>query len=128
VVLLGKFGLYLSAILLIIYGLIEILPVLLMKRQKNINTDRGPKFIFKPLQDNAKMTQLLGGIIGVIRIIAAIGIMMNLMWGFALGVLICVITYAIMTFYLPFGIMDGVLSGIILLVLLITYFGGKTII
>jgi hypothetical protein len=124
----GRSGLYLSGILLIIYGLIELLPVIMIKRQKNIDTDRGPKFIFKPLQENARMTQLLGGIIGIMRIIAAIGIMMNLMWGFALGVSICIITYVIMTFYLPFGIMDGVLSGIILVILLITYFGGKTII
>jgi uncharacterized membrane protein (DUF2068 family) len=70
---------------------------------------------------------LLGDIFGAMRIIAAVGIFLSLMWGWALGVIISVVTFVIMTFYLPFGLFDGILSGIALISLLIGYFGNRPI-
>ena len=120
-------GFTVSGILLVVYGAIELFPLLMTKKGKNMDMSKGPVFIFKPLQENVKMAHIMGGIFGVMRIIAAVGIFLNLFWGFALGVSLSIITYAVMTLYLPFGIMDGVLSGAILVTLLISYFGDKNI-
>jgi uncharacterized membrane protein (DUF2068 family) len=86
------------------------------------------KFIFEPLQANKEITYLLGGVFGILRIIAGIALIMNLMWGFYLAIILCIVTLMIMTFYLPAGIFDGVVTGIILITLLCTYFGNKPII
>ncbi len=87
-----------------------------------------PRFIFTPLQENLKVTTLLGEVFGAIRIIAAIGIFLNLMWGWALGVVISVVTYIVMTIYLPMGIVDGIISTITLVGLFIAFFGNQPVI
>jgi hypothetical protein len=122
-----KIWLYIAAIALIIHGLIEIGPMLLQGNRRSESGGGFPKFIFEPLQNNIKVTMLLGDIFGAMRIIAAVGIFLSLMWGWALGVIISVVTFVIMTFYLPFGVFDGVLSGIALVGLLIGYFGNRPI-
>ena len=52
----------------------------------------------------------------------------NLMWGFALSIVNCVIAIAMMMHLLPFGIMDGVLASAALLLMLSQYFGKKKVI
>ncbi len=121
--------LYVAGVALVIHGLIELAPVL-FQNKGNPAQPQGrqmQKFIFEPLQNNMKITTLVGVIFGVVRIIAALGIFLSLMWGWALGVIISVVTFIIMTLYLPWGIMDGILSGITLISLLMGYFGGQRI-
>ena len=79
-------------------------------------------------QDNLTMMIVMGAIYGVIRLIGAIGLLKNKMWGLALSVINCVITLALMTFLLPAGIMDGLLAGGALVLILMQYFGDKKIV
>jgi hypothetical protein len=119
--------LYVAGAALIIHGLIEIAPLLFKSVGSSPQGQGMQKFIFEPLQNNLKVTTLVGGIFGVVRIIAALGIFLSLMWGWALGVIISIVTFVVLTLYLPWGIMDGILSGIALIGLLIGYFGGQRI-
>ena len=71
---------------------------------------------------------LFRSIYGVFRLIGAIGLLKNRMWGLVLSVINCVITITLMMFLLPAGIMDGILAGSALVLILIQYFGDKKIV
>jgi uncharacterized membrane protein (DUF2068 family) len=71
---------------------------------------------------------VMGAMYGILRILGAIGLLKNKMWGLVLSVINCVITLALMMFLLPAGIMDGVLAGGALILILLQYFGNKKII
>ena len=119
-----------AAILLIIHGIIEIagfvavLPIWLFGAEQ---TD-AISFAMPFLQDNFNLAVAAGVIWGTIRIIGAIGLFKNLMWGFALSMINSAITLALMIFMLPFGIKDGIIACIVLVLLLTQYFGKKKII
>jgi hypothetical protein len=123
----NHFTLTFAGAALLLHGLVELASLLSFRAPAGSQSAAVPKFIFQPLQDNLKVTMALGWVFGVLRWIAAAGIFFNLMWGWALGVLISVVTLVVMTFYLPMGIMDGILSGLTLVSLLVVYFGGKPI-
>jgi len=105
-----------GAALLILHGVIELLP-LLMIASPGVN--QAPHFIFEELAANWQMTLGFSIVSGLLRVAAAVGILKNLHWGWMLGIIISVITFAVLTFYLPMGIMDAVLSGGVLITLLI---------
>lgn len=117
-----------AAILLIIHGgFLEIAGVLAMIPALLWGTDKydvGQYFSFRLpyFQENINMMIIMGAIYGVLRVIAAIGILKNRMWGLVLAIILCCITLALMMFLLPAGIMDGVLSGATLVLILIQYF------
>ena len=92
--------------------------------------DIGQYFSFKLqyFQDNLYMILFMGAIFGVMRIIGAIGLLKNRMWGLALSVINCVVTMILMMFMLPFGIQDGLLACIALVLILTQYFGNRKII
>lgn len=69
----------------------------------------------------------MGAMYGVIRVIAAVGILKNKMWGLILAVIMCIITLTLMMFLLPAGILDGIFAGSVLVLLLMYYFGDKKI-
>ena len=123
-----------AAWLMIIYGgFMEIggvlcaLPALILGSGK---FDIGQYFSFKLqyFQDNLYMILFMGAIFGVMRIIGAIGLLKNRMWGLALSVINCVVTMILMMFMLPFGIQDGLLACIALVLILTQYFGNRKII
>ena len=123
-----------AAILMIIHGgFMEIggvlcaLPALILGSGK---FDIGQYFSFKLqyFQDNLYMILFMGAIFGVMRIIGAIGLLKNRMWGLALSVINCVVTMILMMFMLPFGIQDGLLACIALVLILTQYFGNRKII
>lgn len=122
-----------AAILMIIHGgFIEIGGVLGMIPASMFGTDKfdiGQYFEFKLqyFQDNLYLMMIVGAIYGVFRLIGAIGLLKNRMWGLALSVINCVITIALMMFLLPAGIMDGILAGSALILILMQYFGNKKI-
>ena len=98
-----------------------------------IGTDKydiGQYFEFKLpyFQDNLYMMMVMGAIYGVFRLIGAIGLLKNRMWGLVLSVINCVITITLMMFLLPAGIMDGILAGSALILILMQYFGDKKIV
>jgi len=82
---------------------------------------------FNNFQDNIYMMIVMGAIYGVIRLIGAIGLLKNRMWGLVLSVIICIITITLMMFLLPAGIMDGILAGSALILILMGFYGDRKI-
>jgi uncharacterized membrane protein (DUF2068 family) len=124
----------LSAIILIIHGgfmellgCFAIIPVLLIGSDK---FDIGQYFSFKLtyFQENLYLMIVMGAIYGVIRVIAAIGILNNKMWGLVLAIIVSIITIVLMMFLLPAGIMDGIFSSTVLILILTKFYGDKKII
>ncbi len=122
-----------AAILMIIHGgfmeiggILAMIPALLFGTDK---FDIGQFFEFKLsyFQENLYMMMVMSAIYGVLRLIAAIGLLKNRMWGLALAVITSIITLTLMMFLLPAGIMDGILSGSVLVLILIQYYGDKKI-
>ena len=124
----------LAALLMIIHGgCMELGGVFCLIPAFILGTDKfdiGQYFSFKLpyFQDNLYMMIVMGAIYGVFRMIGAIALLKNKMWGLVLSVINCVITIALMMFLLPAGIMDGILAGSALILMLIQYFGNKKII
>lgn len=85
-------------------------------------------FIVPYLQENLNLMIIMGGIYGVARVIGAVGLLKNRMWGLTLSVINCIITMVLMIFMLPAGIMDGILACSALILILLQYFGNKKII
>ena len=108
-------------------GVLCALPALILGSGK---FDIGQYFSFKLqyFQDNLYMILFMGAIFGVMRIIGAIGLLKNRMWGLALSVINCLVTMILMMFMLPFAIQDGLLACIALVLILTQYFGNRKII
>lgn len=85
-------------------------------------------FIVPYFQENMNLMLVMGMIYGIVRVIGAIGLWKNKMWGLALSIINCVLTMALMMFMLPAGIMDGILACTSLILILTRYFGDKKII
>lgn len=121
-----------AALMIIHGGFMEIGGVLCMIPALMLGTDKfdiGQYFEFKLsyFQENLYLMMVMGAIYGVFRLIGAIGLLRNRMWGLVLSVINCVITVALMMFLLPAGIMDGILAGSALILILMQYYGDKKI-
>lgn len=122
-----------AAVLMIIHGgFMEIGGVLCMIPALMLGTDKfdiGQYFEFKLsyFQENLYLMMVMGAIYGVFRLIGAIGLLRNRMWGLVLSVINCVITVVLMMFLLPARIMDGILAGSALILILMQYYGDKKI-
>lgn len=84
-------------------------------------------FIVPYFQNNMDLMLIMGMLYGIVRVIGAIGLWKNRMWGLALSLINCVITMALMMLMLPAGIMDGILACSALILILTQYFGDKKI-
>lgn len=107
-------------------GVLCFIPAMLFGNDK---FEVGQYFSFKLpyFQNNLNMIIVMGAIYGVVRIVGAIGLLKNKMWGLMLSVINCIITMALMMFLLPAGIMDGVFASIALILILTQYYGNKEI-
>ena len=85
-------------------------------------------FTFPYLQANLSLMMVMAGIFGILRLIGAIGLWRNRLWGFYLSIIMCSVTLVLMIFMLPAGIADGVLSGTSLALILMGYFGKQHIV
>lgn len=85
-------------------------------------------FVVPYFQDNMNLMLIMGMLYGIVRVIGAVGLWKNRMWGLVLSIINCVITMALMMFMLPVGIMDGILACSALILILTQYFGNKKII
>ncbi|MDR1821575.1 MAG: hypothetical protein LBQ91_03955 [Oscillospiraceae bacterium] len=120
-----------SAILMIIHGgfmelggCLALIPVLLTGAEES-GIGKYFSFIVPYLQDNLNLMLVAGSVWGAVRLIGAIALLKNRMWGFALSVINCSVTLALMIFMLPAGIMDGILSAAALILMLSAFFGKK---
>ncbi|MDI9470923.1 MAG: DUF2127 domain-containing protein [Bacillota bacterium] len=123
-----------AATLMIIHGgvmeLAGVFLIIFTQLFSDRGIDTGKYFSFKLpyFQDNLYMMIIMGVIYGVLRLIGAIGLLKNRMWGLALSVINCVTTIILMMFLLPAGIVDGILAGSALVIILMQYFGDKKIV
>lgn len=122
-----------AAVLLIIHGgifeiggLFSIIPIILFGNNA-FEIRKYISFIVPYLQDNIILMCVMSGIYGTMKIISAVGLLKNRMWGFVLALINCAITMALMIFMLPAGIMDGIFSCTIIVILLVQYFGKNEI-
>lgn len=123
-----------AAILMIIHGgfmeiggCIALIPILMLGNDK-VDMSQYFSFIVPYFQKSMNLMMIIGAIYGIVRIIGAIGLLKNKMWGLMLSVINCIITMALMMFMLPAGIMDGILACSALVLILMQYYGNKKII
>ncbi|NLA65409.1 MAG: DUF2127 domain-containing protein [Leucobacter sp.] len=118
-----------AAILQLIQGLLMeglpflALPVLMMLQVDSQLLARGFSFIVPFFDDNLYLMMAMSGLFAMLRIIGAVGLLKNRMWGYALSFINCVVTLVLMLFMLPAGIADGLLSGTALILLLLARYG-----
>ena len=91
--------------------------------------DIGKYFSFKLpyFEENLYMMIFLGAIYGTARMIGAVGLLKNRLWGVVLSVINCTVTIILMMFLLPSGLIDGLLAYSALILILTQYFGEKEI-
>jgi len=123
-----------ASILLIIHGgLFEIgyLSLIIFEEHFKTDTIETAKYFsffvpyFSP--ENLFLMLIKSGIIGIMKIISAIGLLKNRMWGFVLALINCIVTMVFSKFMFNTWIIDGILSCTVLVILLIEYFGKKEI-
>lgn len=123
-----------AAILMIIHGgLMELSVSLALVPLLVIGTDPSEashyfSFAVPYFQDNLYLMMAMSGIFGVTRIIGAIGLLKNRMWGLALSLINCIVTMILMVFMLPAGIVDGIFACAALILMLTAYFGKRKVI
>ncbi len=120
-----------AAILMIIHGLFMeiggcmcLIPIFVLGSDQ-FDINQYFSFIVPYFQENMNLMLVMGAIYGVVRVIGAVGLWKNRMWGLALSIINCVVTMALMMFMLPAGIMDGILACSALILILTGYFGDK---
>lgn len=123
-----------ASILMFIHGLVMeiggclcLIPIFVLG-DGNLNIHQYFSFIVPYFSNAMNLMLVIGALYGVIRIIGAVGLWKNRMWGLVLSIINCVVTIALMMFMLPAGIMDGLLACGALILILTQYFGNKKII
>jgi uncharacterized membrane protein (DUF2068 family) len=123
-----------AAVLMIIQGgLMELgvclglLPMLVLGINQ-VDASEHFSFIVPYLQENLFLMMAMSGVFGAVRLVGAIGVLRNRMWGLVLSTINCSVTMALMIFMLPAGLLDGLLSCTALVLMLMGYFGGREII
>ena len=85
-------------------------------------------FIVPYFNENIVFMLAMSLIFELIRLVGAIGLWNNRMWGLVLSIINCSVTMVLMIFMLPAGIADGILSCTALILILVQYFGKQKII
>lgn len=80
-------------------------------------------FALPYLQENLYLMMAMSGIFATLRVLGAIGLLRNRLWGLGLSIINCTVTVVLMAFMLPAGIIDGVLSGTALVLILFAWLG-----
>ncbi len=107
-------------------GCLCLIPIIIMGSHK-FNINQHFSFIVPYFEDNMNLMLVMGAIYGTVRIIGAVGLWKNRLWGLVLSVINCAITMALMMFMLPAGIIDGIFACSALILILTQYFGNKKI-
>ena len=108
-------------------GCFCLIPIFILGADK-FNINEYISFIVPYFQEIMDLMLIMGMLYGIVRVIGAVGLWKNRMWGLVLSILNCIITMILMMFMLPAGIMDGVLACSSLILILTQYFGDKKII
>ncbi len=108
-------------------GCLAFIPMVLLMPEK-MDVSQYFSFIVPYFQNNLYLMMVMSGLYGIVRVIGAIALLKNRMWGLVLSVINCVVTMVLMIFMLPAGIMDGILACSALILILTGYFGKREII
>ena len=108
-----------AAALLALHGVLEVTALFAF-----VSPSYRPSFVFEELSRNWVYAVWVGVIAGVVRIIAATGILAQRKWGWALAFVVSGTTLVTLTFYLPFGVMDAVLAWAVITLLIVSHYGG----
>ena len=108
-------------------GCFCLIPIFILGADK-FNINEYISFIVPYFQENMDLMLIMGMLYGIVRVIGAVGLWKNRMWGLVLSILNCIITMILMMFMLPAGIMDGVLACSSLILILTQYVGDKKIV
>lgn len=108
-------------------GCFCLIPIFILGADK-FNINEYISFIVPYFQENMDLMLIMGMLYGIVRVIGAVGLWKNRMWGLVLSILNCIITMILTMFMLPAGIMDGVLACSSLILILTQYFGDKKIV
>jgi len=92
-------------------------------------SDIGERFHFALpyFQDNLYLLMIMSGIFGALRVLGGIGILRDRVWGLAVTLVMCIVTLVLMIFMLPAGIADGLLSGGAFVLIVVSWFGMRSI-
>lgn len=108
-------------------GCLFLVPIFIVGSDK-FDINQYFSFIVPYFRDNMNLMLVIGAIYGIVRVIGAVGLWKNKMWGLALSVINCVITMVLMMFMLPAGIINGIFATTALILILTQYFGNKKIV
>lgn len=75
------------------------------------------------LNKNPVVTALFGLCAGIIRLVAVAGLLKNRKWAAMLAIYISLVTFAALTFYLPYGAIDAVLVTPPLIIMVMLVYG-----
>lgn len=81
-------------------------------------TDRVDIFALPYLNEHLYLMMAMSGLFGALRIIGAVALARNRMWGLVLSLFNCGATLVLMMFLLPPGLLDGILTGTALVLIL----------
>jgi len=115
--------LVISAAALGLHGLIEMASITLVVAPGFYHQE----FAFEELSSQPAALAGIGVVFGLLRLLSAAGILSNRLWGWMLGTLISMATLAMLTLYLPAGMMDAIFSGVVLACLLVARYSGERI-
>lgn len=102
---------------------IGLLVLLALKIPQTTIVENADVFALPYLQENLYLMMAMSGIFAALRVLGAVGLLRNKLWGLALSIINCLVTLALMVFLLPAGLLDGLLSGTALVLLLLARFG-----
>ncbi|SEO14624.1 hypothetical protein SAMN05216281_1426 [Cryobacterium luteum] len=102
---------------------IGVLVLLALRIPQTTIVENADVFALLYLQENLYLMMAMSGIFAALRVLGAVGLLRNRLWGLALSLINCVVTLALMVFLLPAGLLDGVLSGTALVLILFARFG-----
>lgn len=108
-------------------GCLCLVPVLILGGGQ-VDINQYFSFVVPYFKDHMDLMLVIGVIYGIVRIVGAVGLWRNRMWGLVLSIINCIVTMSLMMFMLPAGIMDGILACSALVFILVQYFGDKKII
>lgn len=108
-------------------GALLALPILLVLNLDQDDVGARFHFALPYLQDNLHLLMIMSGVFGVLRVLGGIGMLRDRLWGLALTVVMCVVTFVLMIFMLPAGIADGLLSGGAFVLIVLAWFGPRSI-
>ncbi|QWU14686.1 hypothetical protein SAMN04487895_106161 [Paenibacillus sophorae] len=116
----------LAGILMLIHGSLDFSAFFMLYLPLE-DVERRISFALPLFQENMRLMLMMSSIVGLCRIIGAIGVLINRKWGWVLSLINCTVTIVLMFAMLPAGVLNGLLTCSALVLLLIGRYGAEKI-